>query len=254
MTDATQRFSSRVEDYVRSRPGYPAAMLEVLATECGLGPESIVADVGSGTGLLTAPLLERVARVYAVEPNADMRAAAEAWLGGRPGFVSIAGTAEATTLAASSVDLVTAGQAFHWFEPQRARAEFSRILRPGGWVALAWNERLVDVSPFLRDYEAMLRDFGTDYDQVDHRQVDDAARAAFFGPGGYRERRFPNRQDFDLAGAVGRLRSSSYTPEPGDPRFEPMMRSMAALFERHQVDGRVAMLYETQLFYGRLDG
>lgn len=252
MTDPTQRFSSRVADYVRYRPGYPAAMLDALAADCSLDPASVVADVGSGTGLLTAPLLKRFARVYAVEPNAEMRQAAEAWLGDEPGFVSVDGSAEATTLLDGAVDLITAGQAFHWFDRPRARAEFARILQPGGWVALAWNERLVDVTPFLRDFEAMLHEFGTDYAQVDHRQVDAQARAAFFGPAGESERRFPNHQLFDRAGLVGRLRSSSYTPEPGDPRFEPMMQAVNTLFDRYQVDGTVDMAYETQLFFGRL--
>ena len=156
MNDPTRRFSDRVDNYVRYRPSYPTAVLETLRSECDLSVATVVADIGSGTGILTRLFLENGNRVYGVEPNAEMRGAAEKLLRDFPGFESVAGTAEETGLAANSIDLVVAAQAFHWFDPDRAGMEFQRILRPGGWVALVWNERLVGASPFLREYEELL--------------------------------------------------------------------------------------------------
>ena len=142
-----------MEDYVRYRPGYPRAVLDLLREECGFAPESVVADIGSGTGILTQMLLENGNVVYGVEPNAEMRAAGESLLQRYARFRSVAGSAEATTLPDASVDFMFVGQAFHWFEPKAARAEFERVLKPRGWVAVIWNERKQDETAFLREYE-----------------------------------------------------------------------------------------------------
>lgn len=252
MTDPTRRFSDRVDAYVRYRPSYPAAVLEILRARCGLTPASIVADIGSGTGLLTEPFLKHGNPVFAVEPNPEMRAAGERLLAHYPGFVSVPGTAEATTLADHSIDLITAGQAFHWFDRAQARAEFARILRPGGWVALIWNERETETTPFLRDYETLLQTYATDYAQVDHRQIDDTVLADFFHPHPMTVETLQNRQDFDLDGVRGRLLSSSYAPAAGHPNHEPMLAELARLFAAHAVDGRVAFTYTTKVYLGRL--
>lgn len=251
-TDPTRRFSSRVEDYVRYRPSYPAGVIELLERECGLTPASVVADIGSGTGLLAELFLRLGCSVYGVEPNEDMRAAGERSLGSFLHFSSVAGRAEQTTLPAASADFITAGQAFHWFVPDQARAEFARILRPGGWVVLVWNERLVTADPFLAGYEALLDQYAPDYAQVDHRRIDAAAIARFFGHDSWRHAAFENQQLFDCEGLFGRLRSSSYAPQPGSPAYEPMMRDLRDLFDRCQQRGRVAFLYETKVYYGRL--
>jgi SAM-dependent methyltransferase len=252
--DPTRRFSDRVADYVRYRPGYPEALLRALVEGAGLGSDSAVADVGSGTGISTELLLRTGCRVFAVEPNAEMRAAAEERLGGEPRFRSVAGTAEATGLPDGSVDLVAAGQAFHWFDRGRFRSECLRILRPppeGGRVALFWNARRTDSTPFLRAYEELLRRFGTDYERVDHLRLGPADFDPFFG-GPYESRRFPNEQAFDFPGLRGRLLSSSYTPGPGHPDHEPMLEELRRLFDRHQEDGRVRFEYDTELHLGRL--
>jgi SAM-dependent methyltransferase len=211
-----------------------------------------VADVGSGTGILTGLLLERGCRVLAVEPNREMRAAAERRLGGDERFTSVAGRAEETGLAPASVDLVTAGQAFHWFDAARAREEFRRILRPGGVVALLWNDRKVDATPFLRAYEALLRRFGTDYAEVQHRTAKAQEVEAFFGPGRHAVAVFPGRQDLDLEGLRGRLLSSSYVPEAGHPDHEPMLAALGEIFAAHERDGTVALEYDTVVYHGRL--
>ncbi|MGC8519892.1 MAG: class I SAM-dependent methyltransferase [Steroidobacteraceae bacterium] len=249
--DSTQRFSSRVADYVKYRPQYPLEALRFLREACGLVPGTRVADVGSGTGILTAQLLEAGLRVWAVEPNRDMREAAEQWLGGRAGFTSVAGTAEATTLAAHSVEWFTAGQAFHWFDPHKTRHEALRILVEGGKVALLWNERTDDPAPLQSDYEALLRRHAPEYDQVRSMRAYGPTLLSFFG----REpecRAFANQQVFDFEGLKGRAMSSSYVPEPGHPDHAPLLAGLRELFERHQRDGRVVFPYKTLVFFGTL--
>lgn len=248
--DPRARFTDRVADYVRYRPDYPAAVLEALQA-LGLGRESVVADVGSGTGIFAALLLRSGAQVYGLEPNEAMRSAAEALLGGEPRFHSMAGSAEATGLGDSSVDLVTAAQAFHWFDAETSRAEFRRILRPGGWVALVWNHRREGSTPFLAAYEELLQRYGTDYAAVNHRQIDPAQLAAFYG-GGVELRTFPHAQQLDREGLRGRLFSSSYTPRAGDPAREPMLRELEEIFDRHERGGQVTIEYDTELYVGRL--
>ena len=249
--DAATRFSDRVADYVRTRPGYPDALLEAIVDAAALSPASVVADIGSGTGISTELFLRTGAMVHAVEPNREMRLAAESRFRGVPTFRSVAASAEATTLPAGGVSLVAAGQAFHWFDRDRARREFTRILAPDGWVALFWNTRRLDDTPFLRAYEALLQEYGTDYREVTHQRIDAPALATFFG-GPVRSHVFPNAQELDCAGLEGRLLSSSYAPGRGHPRQEAMFRALRGIFEAHERGGRVQILYDTELHIGRL--
>ena len=251
--NATTRFSDRVENYVRYRPGYPVEALNVLRTECGLAVSQTIADVASGTGIWTRMLLENGNRVYGVEPNADMRLAGEQLLAGFPKFISVAGNAESTTLVEHSVDFVMAAQAAHWFDRVAARREFVRILKPGGWLVLLWNEREVDTTPFLRDYEQLLLTYGTDYEDVRHERTTDSVND-FFDPAPYEERVFANRQVFDYSGLEGRLLSSSYAPGPGHPKHEPMLRELRSIFDSRAVAGQVAFDYKTRVYFGRLNG
>jgi ubiquinone/menaquinone biosynthesis C-methylase UbiE len=251
MTDSTKRFSSRVEAYIKHRPGYPADVLNLLKEKCGLTGGSIVADIGSGTGILTELFLRNGNPIFAVEPNDEMRGAAERLLGGYPNFTSISGTAEATTLEGRSVDFITASQAFHWFDRERARQEFIRVLKPRGWTVLIWNDREL-TSPFARAYELLLRTYGTDYEDVNHKHTVAMAVGPFFGASGHEQARFPNEQVFDLEGLKGRLLSSSYAPEPGHPRYVPMLETLKALFGEHQTNGKVAFEYVTVVYYGQL--
>ncbi len=252
MKDPTHRFSSRVENYIKYRPGYPISVIQTLTSECGITNKSVTADIGSGTGILSELFLKNGNRVFGVEPNRGMREAGERLLKNYPNFASVDGTAEATTLGDRSVDFITAGQSFHWFDRTRARAEFARILDPGGWVALIWNERLTDTSPFLRSYEDLLQRYGTDYAAVDHRNVDAEAIAAFFAPQPFTLRKFESRQVFDFDGVKGRLLSSSYTPEPNHPNYRPMLDALQATFHRYQADGKVSFDYLTLLYFGHL--
>jgi len=252
MTDHTGRFSTRVNDYVKYRPGYPPAILRLLEEECGLDSTSVVADVGSGTGILSELFLKNGNRVYGVEPNREMREAGERLLSAYTNFESVDGRAEATTLDDDSVDFVTAGQAFHWFDPASARAEFTRILRPGGWVVLAWNDRRTSGTPFLEEYERLLLEHGTDYREVSAKYAEESMLAALYGPSEMKRKTFDNEQVFDFEGLRGRLASASYAPEPGHPKHGPMMRALEDLFRRHERGGRVSVAYDTRVFYGRL--
>lgn len=250
-SNATTRFSDRVENYVRYRPGYPAQVLDVLRTETGLAPGQAVADVGSGTGISAKLFLDAGHPVYAVEPNAEMRAAAEAMLGDDPRFRSVAGSAEATTLPEASVHYVVAAQAFHWFAPAAVGAEWRRILRPGGWIVLLWNTRQTDSTPFLRAYEALLREHGTDYTSVNHENVTAEALRVALGDG-YQRRVVPSAQVFDFEALRGRLLSSSYAPNVDHPGHAPMMDALRRIFDEHQRDGRVRFEYDTEIYFARV--
>jgi ubiquinone/menaquinone biosynthesis C-methylase UbiE len=249
--DATQRFSSRVYNYVRYRPGYPTEVLALLRQECGLTPDSVIADIASGTGIFTRMLAENGNCVFGVEPNDEMRRAGEQSLVRYSRFTSVAGTAEATTLADHSVDIVTAAQAAHWFDREKARREFIRILRPLGWTVLLWNERRTDSTTFLREYERLLLTYGTDYQEVRHERTT-AEIADFFAAAPFRSRALEMRQELDYTALEGRLLSSSYTPTPDHTSYAPMLRELRRIFDAHQVDGRVSLEYNTLVYYGKL--
>jgi SAM-dependent methyltransferase len=250
-SDPTRRFSNRVADYVRYRPHYPPGVLDILRQEIGLTTQTVIADVGAGTGISTAMFLRNGNRVFAVEPNREMRTAAEQLLRDCPGFQSVDGTAEATTLPDGSVDCVIAAQAFHWFDPTKTRREFRRILRAGGWVVLMWNRRLKDATPFLGAYEALLETHGVDYAQVRHDRIDEAALARFYAPG-FHWHALPNAQIFDFESLKGRLLSSSYAPPQGHSGHAPMMAMLRRIFQEHQQHGRVRFEYETVIYHGHL--
>jgi SAM-dependent methyltransferase len=246
-----ERFSNRANAYVAGRPGYPEEVVSWLAATFGLERSATIVDAGAGTGISSAALLRHGFTVVAVEPNDAMREAAVASLGNDPRFSAIAAAAEATTLRAASVDAVVAAQAFHWFDRAAFRAECARILKPTGVVALLWNVRRVESSPFAADYEALLREFGTDYLAVRHENVSEDELAAFFrGP--YSRQVVANVQMLDRAGLRARLLSSSYVPAAGHPWHEPMLAALETLFKAHQHDGRVAMDYELRAYASRL--
>jgi SAM-dependent methyltransferase len=250
--DSQSRFSNRVATYIKYRPGYPPAVIDFLRTACGLKPTDAVADIGSGTGILTELFLKNRNSVFGVEPNAAMRAAGEQILQQYPNFTSVAGSAEATTLLPASVDFVTAAQAFHWFDKDRTKAEFARILKRNGWAILLWNERRTDSTPFLRDYEALLLKYGTDYQEVRHENVYEDI-AAFFAPNDFQLQSIDNQQIFDYEGLQGRLLSSSYVPAEGQPGFSDMLLALRYLFDTHQQNGRVVVEYDTRIYVGQLD-
>lgn len=251
MTQYQNRFSTRVENYIKFRPGYPNELIDILQTECGLTESALIADIGSGTGILSELFLRNGNRVFGVEPNEPMRAAGERLLSCFPKFISVDGAAEATGLDAKSVDFITAAQAFHWFDRSAAKIEFKRILRPEGWVVLVWNERFTDSTVFLREYEKLLLQYGTDYQDIRHENVESEIEG-FFSPQSFQLKSLPNVQRFNLEGLRGRVFSSSYVPEPGHPNFAPLESRLDEIFQAHHQGGEVAFEYLTKIYYGQL--
>ena len=250
--DPTTRFTHRAENYAKYRPHYPKAIIDFLAGEIGLTPEWQIADIGSGTGLLSELWLDNRNTVYAVEPNQDMREMAEQLLAGHPNFHSIRGTAEATTLPGASINLVSAGSAFHWFDGPNARAEFIRILRPAGYALLAWNSRKPETSAFAAASREILHEHGINRHSDDHRSRREEHIAEFFGVSGYKIATFQNGQSLDWEGTKGRLLSMSSAPLPGDLGHDAMIEHLRRVFDEYQQNGLVRFDYATQVYYGRL--
>ncbi len=251
MSDTIERFSNRVENYVKYRPSYPKEVLRFFKTEMNLRTNSVVADIGSGTGISAEVFLENGNPVFGIEPNKAMRQAAEIFLKDFPGFQSVDGTAENTTLENQSVDFVVAAQAFHWFNHEKTRAEFKRILKDKGFVALLWNERQLDSTDFLRGYERLLMKFGSDYETVRHDNISDETLRNFFQTD-YRRKSFLNVQSLDLAGLKGRMLSSSYMPTAENESFEPMIAELERLFADYEKDSRIEILYTTNIYHARI--
>ena len=252
MTDTVERFSNRVANYVKYRPGYPREILDVFRDEMGLTESSVIADIGSGTGISSKVFLENGNAVFGVEPNAAMRAAAEEFLRDFAKFKSVDGTAENTNLPDNSVDFVIAAQAFHWFDQQETPREFRRIRRAGGgFVALIWNERQLDTNDFLREYEELLKKYGTDYAQVRHDNLDKEIFEKSF-QAEFASKNFVNAQTLDFEGLKGRILSSSYMPSETSARFAPMVAELRRLFEKYAESGKIQILYSTNIFYTRL--
>lgn len=251
-TNSTTRFSHTVENYIRYRPGYPPELLGFMINELGLTGQSVVADIGSGTGKLTEHFLKNGNLTYAVEPNRPMREAAERLFGHFPNLKSMDGTAEATHLPDRCADFVVAAQAFHWFDREAARREFLRILKPGGWALIVWNDRNDTRSAFMRAYDGFLRNFSTDLDQIDHRKIGSEQLEPFFGKNGYGNRELDYLQRFDLDGVRGRYLSCSYAFDEKHPLHEAAMKSLAAIFDEHAENGEVEMWYLTQVYFGQM--
>ncbi len=246
-----ERFSNRVENYVKYRPTYPTEILNLFRDEMNLQNDSIIADIGSGTGISAKLFLENGCRVFGVEPNAAMREAAENFLQDFPNFKSINGTSENTNLHNVSVDFVIAAQAFHWFDSAKTRNEFKRILRGKGFAALMWNERQLDSTAFLRDYERLLIKFGTDYETVRHENITKETLQDFFQTD-FEQKTFSNGQTVDFNGLKGRMLSSSYMPTAENPRFSQMLENLETLFAQHGENGKIEILYDTNIFYGQI--
>jgi SAM-dependent methyltransferase len=252
MLSPTQRFSDRVDDYVRSRPSYPLAAINLLVQIVGLSTESTIADVGCGTGIFATQLMATGAKVVGVEPNDPMREACIQLLSSSPQFEATKGTAEKTGLADQSADLITAAQAFHWFSPFETRQEFRRVLKPSGWVGLIWNERKSAGSSFLEEYEQVLTEFASEYAHVSHRNNSDESILSWFGHPDAQVHHFENPTELNLSNFLGRAYSSSYVPAEGTDARSKITKELMSLFERYHTNDYVTMTHETKLFLGHL--
>ena len=252
ITDPTKRFTDKVDQYVKYRPGYPADGIDFLQNEGNLSAGSTIADIGSGTGIFTELLLNRGYKVYGVEPNDAMQQAAILQLGNNKNFIPIDGTAEGTTLRANSIQLIVCAQAFHWFKEEKTRTEFNRILTDNGHVALIWNNRSADVDDFSLAYENLLKGHSVDYNKVNHRNVNDINFKAFFNSGNYKTVKYPNKQVFDEEGFLGRAFSSSYVPSGDTGEGKKFAEILKMMFAKYNQNGKVTFYYQTEVYFGRV--
>ena len=247
------RFSNRVDNYIKYRPDYPHEVITFLKQEGILTRESVIADIGSGTGISAELFLKEGNVVYGVEPNKEMRQAAQKLLAGYKNFCSIDGSAEITMLPTEDIDIIIAGQAFHWFDKEKCKIEFMRIQKSNGITILMWNDRRTDNTPFLRAYEDFIQLFATDYKEVNHKNMDEKIFNDFFGEANYALESFDNFQHFDFEGLKGRVLSSSYMPDENHTDFNFMMSVLKKIFNRFQENGKVTLEYDTKIYYGKLN-
>lgn len=252
ISDPTKRFSDRVDNYIKYRPGYPTQVVDHLIETCGLSPSSVIADIGAGTGIFTKLLLEKGFKVYAVDPNQPMLDAAIRELSDNKNFNPITAPADATTLPDKSVDLIVCAQAFHWFNNDKTKAEFKRILKPGAKAALIWNNRVTDSDEFALAYDNLLKNESVDYNTVNHQNIGDIDFKAFFKDGKYTVTKYPNQQVFDEDGLIGRAYSSSYVPPQDTDAGKTFLILLKELFAKFNVDGKVIFHYQTEIYLGEV--
>ncbi|HEY4965822.1 MAG TPA: class I SAM-dependent methyltransferase [Puia sp.] len=244
----TTRFSDRVENYVKYRPSYPKEIIPYLEKYYNLAKDKRIADIGSGTGIFSELFLRSGYSVIGIEPNEQMRRAAEIKLGNYTGFTSRNHRAEQTGLRTHSLDMITVAQAFHWMDPVQTKKEFFRILKPGGHIVLAWNVRLKHTT-FLQAYQILREKFAIDYKES--QMIDEEAIHIFFHPTLVRFHSFPNIQQLDFEALKGQLLSASCMPLPGHPSYDDMINELIVLFIEHNENGLVKMEFETKLFINR---
>ncbi len=243
------RFSGRARDYALYRPSYPPALIEALISEASFAPGKVVADVGAGTGKLSALFAEHGAVVCCIEPNPEMLRVCARELAAMKNCHFLRATAEHTGLASCSIDMVSAGQSFHWFDTRSAAREFLRILRPDGCVFVVWNTRIGNANAFMAAYGRLLGKYGTR--EAAGMSSERDAIAEFFAGAPFSSGHLPNSQRLGFEGFMGRLRSSSYLPLNGSPDYESMLIDARALFDRFAKEGFVELLYRTEYFIGR---
>ncbi|WP_428329846.1 class I SAM-dependent methyltransferase [Mucilaginibacter sp.] len=252
ITDPTKRFTDRVANYAKYRPTYPDEVIQFLKKAGKLSDDAAIADIGAGTGIFSNLLLNHGYTVFAVEPNQAMQQEAKQWLGANKKYTAIDAIAEATTLPTKSIDLVTCAQAFHWFNADRARFEFKRILHDDGHVALIWNNRSTTADAFSMAYEKLLKHDMVDYDKVNHRNITEINFKAFFKNGEYQIAKYPNSQVFDEDGLMGRAFSSSYVPAQNSESGKNFRTLLKAIFDKYNTDGKVSFHYETEIYFGKV--
>jgi len=250
--DPTKRFSDRVKNYIKYRPSYPPEVIAFLEKAGNLAGHATIADIGAGTGIFTALLLQEGYTVYAVEPNEAMLSAAIEQFKNNEHFHAIDGTAESTMLAPKSADMVVCAQAFHWFDAKKTQVEFNRILKNDGFVALIWNNRDAAIDDFSVAYEGILKNDAIDYNKVNHRNISDIDFKAFFKDGLYQTVKYPNIQVFDEAGFLGRAFSSSYVPQEGTEGGEKFREMLKDMFAKYNKNGSVSFYYQTEIYLGKV--
>ena len=249
--DSISRFNNRVENYIKYRPGYPTEIIDFLKKEIGLKPSDVVADMGSGTGILSELFLINGNEVFGVEPNWEMRHAAEKLLKEYDNFHSVNGKAKDTSLKENSIDLITAGQSFHWFNNEMTRKEFKRILKPDRFTVLIWNNRSENSSEFMKDFDQLLNNLESDYKEVKHENLNDSDFSRFYGTKIYSIDSYVNFQSLDYKGLLGRILSASYAPTEGEA-YTKMINEVKEIFTKHNEKGKIKIEYKTKIYFGKI--
>jgi len=247
----TERFSKAANYYHKYRPGYPAEIVVFLKDNIGLNPSSIIADIGSGTGILSELFLKNGNTVYAVEPNMEMHKESVKNFLNYKKFYPVYGQAEMTGLDSDSIDVITAGQAFHWFEPAGTSLEFGRILKTGGYVVLIWNKRSND-DEFSIKYEALLKNYCVEYNRVNHSLIDYKYIKNTFSINDIYEQVFPNQQIMNYDMLSGRLLSCSYAPDSNNPDFKEFFDRLRKLYDEYNENDMIIFKYKTYVYYFQL--
>ena len=253
MQKPSDRFTQTVQDYVKINPFYLEDVLRFLVDECQLSKHRTIAGIGTGTGFVSRLLLEYGNVVYGVEANPLMRDTMIEEFRRYPSFSGVDGTAENTSLDNKSIDIIMAGTAFHWFDLEKTKAEFKRVLKPQGWVLLIWNVRNPFKTDFLIDYENYILKHGKDFRKGNENKTDDDLIQDFFRPFEAKVKSFTNIQQFNWEGLVGKLSSTSHCLKPDDANYEEMLRELRDLYEKHQLNGLVDFEYVTNMYYGHLN-
>ena len=248
-----ERFSGKAEIYKKFRPSYPKELFDYLYSQAGFRKESVIADIGAGTGIFTRLLLERGSTVYAVEPNGDMRGTAEQDLAEYKKLKLIDAPAEKTGLADASVDFITVAQAFHWFDRDLFKSECQRILKPGGKVVLVWNERDYESEIVKKDYD-IRKKYAADNKGIGRYGGFRHDYLNFFADGIYEYKTFNNDLQFDKESFTGRNLSASYAPrEEKDPeKYQGLVRELGEFFDEYSVNGILNYPHYTQSFAGNI--
>lgn len=245
--NSKSRFSSCAENYAKYRASYAHEIINFLNEAIGLDKSSIIADIGSGTGISSKIFLDNGNSVYAVEPNKDMRQLAEKSFKSYNNFHSIDGSSETTNLESESIDIIIAAQSFHWFDPIPTKNEFLRILKPNGSVVLLYNIRK-DSNSFMGKYLELIRKYGEKY----VKESSDNLITNFFGSKTVYEKVLYNPQIVDFDKLKGNLVSYSYIPNENDPRFIPMISELKNLFDKYNKNGEVILEYDTCISYCKM--
>lgn len=250
----TDIFTGKANNYAKYRPTYSREFIEYLYSDVGFKKESVIADIGSGTGILSELLLERSETVYCIEPNDDMMSIAKNVLENYKGFKPINAPAENTTLVNNSIDFITVAQAFHWFDTDQFKHECIKILKERGKVILIWN-RMDMQTDIVLENEKINRELGSNFKGF-HNGInpdDNRALGTFFKNGKYERRQFDNDLIFAMDNFIGRNISSSHAPKEGDENYNSYISALKSLFDAYSVDDLLCIKNYTICYIGEVD-
>ncbi|MGN1203190.1 MAG: class I SAM-dependent methyltransferase [Eubacterium sp.] len=249
--DNTEKFSGRAENYTKGRPSYAQEFIKTLYGTVGFNENSVVADIGSGTGKLSKQLLDMGSTVYCVEPNDDMRRIAQSELSSYSNFISVKANAEMTGLKGNSIDFITCAQAFHWFDAGKFKQECKRILKPAGKVVLVWNTRDMDSNFSIESYE-IYKKYCPLFKGFHGGMRDDDKRIYDFFNNKCSKMIFENPLAFTREKFITRSLSASYSIKSGDEGFESYIRELEELFDKYCENGFVTVKNNTVAYAGEI--